>query len=77
MNDEWLVDGSLVYRVDEEGRNCEEIYVSLVHGSRDYLWRYNTAKRLAVLLNELAAGRIVHLKYTESPTLKALDLFND
>ena len=50
---EWMVDGSLVYRLDQDGVNYEEINVSMTGGSHDRIKRYLMAKDLAEYLNGL------------------------
>jgi hypothetical protein len=34
LTDGWLIDGSLIYRLNAEGVNCDEINVTMVNGSR-------------------------------------------
>lgn len=31
---DWLIDGSLLYRLGDDGANCDEINVAMIHGSR-------------------------------------------
>jgi len=42
----WLIDGSLLYRLNEYGSNCDEINVTQTNGSRDPMFREFAAKAL-------------------------------
>lgn len=46
---EWLIDGSLLYRL-ENGRNCDEINVTMIGGSRDDFLRHCAATKLKSLI---------------------------
>ena len=60
MSNEWLVDGSLVYRLNEEGANCDEIIITMFNGSRHERGNCDAARYLSILLNEFTKGNMVH-----------------
>jgi hypothetical protein len=59
VSNKWLAEGSLVYRLNEEGENCDEINISMYDDSRDAVGRGTAAKHLAVILNAIIAGEII------------------
>lgn len=47
---DWMVDGSLLYRLGDDGANCDEINVTMIHGSRGALEREAAAAGLLCLI---------------------------
>ena len=61
MMSKWLVEGGLVYRLNEQNRNCDEINFAMTHDSRATPCRSEQAESLANLLNYFQANSIVDL----------------
>lgn len=68
--DGWMVDGSLIYRLNDKGVNCDEINVTMVNGSRANDARHDAAVEL---LTELTSITQVPAAEVRAEDLKAIE----
>lgn len=62
----WLIGGSLLYRLNEHGNNCDEINVTQANGSRDPVIREFTARALLKRITEPKDPESVNADLLES-----------
>ena len=66
----WLIDGSLIYKLDEQGINCDEINVTMANGSRS---AEDRARKAVEVLDSIKFAESMSARKWQTPLGKPLE----
>lgn len=71
---DWMLDRGLIYRLNDQGANCDEINVTMAHGSRSNDARYAAASQLLAMLARQQAAPAISEGYALVPKVPTRDM---